>query len=48
MLFQWVKAQKPSRDYVAYKRDSRIEILISAEQAFDFIEFEKKLAKCQK
>jgi len=48
MLFQWVTDQEISREYIAYKRDSRIELLLPAETKFQFEAFEAQLAQCQK
>ena len=48
MLFQWVNGQV-SREYIAYRRDSRLEILIEANSDFDFNLFEQKiLESCKK
>jgi len=47
MLFQWVN-QNVSREYIAYRRDSRLELLIEAGYEFDFIGFEEKLQACMK
>ncbi len=48
MLFQWVKDQEVTREYIAYRRDSRLEILLPHGNDFDLMQFEKKLAACQK
>ncbi len=48
MLFQFVKDQPITRDYIAYKRDSRVEILLPDASNFDISSFEKALSKCQK
>lgn len=48
MLFQWVNGQDISREFIAYKRDSRIEILLAENNKLDINLFEKKLAKCIK
>ena len=45
MLFQWVNQQN-SREYIAYRRDSRLELLISANHPFDFRAFETELLQC--
>jgi len=45
MLFQWVNNQN-SRDYIAYRRDSRLEILLPENYNFDITEFEKNLQNC--
>ncbi|NPA71643.1 MAG: hypothetical protein GXO35_02315 [Gammaproteobacteria bacterium] len=45
MLFQWVN-QNVSREYIAYRRDSRLELLIEAHYEFDFTGFEKKILAC--
>lgn len=45
MLFQWSN-QHVSREYIAYRRDSRLELLIDQDQPFDFIAFEKALQAC--
>lgn len=48
MLFQWVKQKPVTRDYIAYKRDSRLEVLLPQSNNFDACGFESKLSKCQK
>lgn len=45
MLFQWSNRQV-SREYIAYRRDSRLELLIRQHQPFDFIAFETALKAC--
>ncbi len=45
MLFQWVN-QHSSREYICYRRDSRIELLIDNQHDFDFSEFEQQLKNC--
>ena len=45
MLFQWANGQV-TREYIAYRRDSRLEILLESDQQFNFLEFEKKLQSC--
>ncbi|WP_178862055.1 CobW family GTP-binding protein [Thiomicrorhabdus cannonii] len=47
MLFQWSNGQV-SREYIAYRRDSRIELLIEKDQPFDFTGFETALQTCLK
>lgn len=47
MLFQWVKQKPVTREYVAHKRDSRIEILLPQKHDFDIEQFELKLSQCQ-
>ncbi len=47
MLFQWVKQKNVTREYVAHKRDSRIEILLPQNHDFDIEQFELKLSQCQ-
>ncbi|BCN94046.1 cobalamin biosynthesis protein CobW [Thiomicrorhabdus immobilis] len=47
MLFQWVNEQT-SRELIAHRRDSRIEILLPENTEFDFESFEKGLKKSQK
>ena len=46
MLFQWVKEQEISREFIAYKRDSRLEVLIPENCDFNITKFEKILASC--
>lgn len=48
MLFQWVQGKPATRDYNAYKRDSRLEILLPSEFKFDLKKFESQLAACIK
>ncbi len=36
------------REYIAYRRDSRLELLIAADQPFDFNVFEQQLLQCMK
>lgn len=45
MLFQWANGQV-TREYIAYRRDSRLEILFESDTQIDFVEFEKKLQTC--
>lgn len=45
MLFQWVNKQT-SRELIAYRRDSRFEILITENNTFDLHQFELDLKKC--
>lgn len=45
MLFQWVN-QQASREYISYRRDSRLELLIETGTAFDFHAFETHLKNC--
>jgi len=47
MLFQWANGQS-SREYIAYRRDSRLEILISANTPFDFTLLEQEIFKACK
>jgi G3E family GTPase len=47
MLFQWVH-QQTTRELIPYRKDSRFEILIDTESAFDFVFFENQLANCLK
>ncbi|WP_051640768.1 GTP-binding protein [Thiomicrorhabdus sp. Milos-T2] len=47
MLFQWVNNQT-SREIIAYRRDSRIELLLPNTTEFDFSQFEEMLKKAQK
>ena len=47
MLFQWVNNQA-TREMIAYRRDSRIELLLTQETQFDFKEFEISLKNCIK
>ena len=44
MLFQWVSNQA-TREFSAYRRDSRIELLLPQDTQFDFEEFEISLKK---
>lgn len=48
MLFQWVNEQSISREFIAYKRDSRLEILLPDDTEFNIESFEKELKKCIK
>ncbi|MEA3404409.1 MAG: CobW family GTP-binding protein [Pseudomonadota bacterium] len=45
MLFQWVN-QQTTREYICYRRDSRLELLIESDQPFNFQEFEQRLQSC--
>ncbi|MDG6777268.1 GTP-binding protein [Thiomicrorhabdus sp. zzn3] len=45
MLFQWANHQA-HRDYIAYRRDSRIDLLIDEHSSFNFIAFENRLKSC--
>jgi len=45
MLFQWVNNQY-SREYIAYRRDSRFEILLPEQHSFDVQKFEHNLQNC--
>ncbi|GAB6070963.1 GTP-binding protein [Thiomicrorhabdus hydrogeniphila] len=45
MLFQWVNNQS-SREYIAYRRDSRLEILLPEQHTFDIQKFEHDLKNC--
>jgi len=45
MLFQWVNEQA-SREYISYRRDSRLELLIESPAPFKFQEFEMQLKAC--
>lgn len=47
MLFQYVNEQA-TRDIIAYRKDSRIELLLSADSKFDLSEFEQKLFDAMK
>ena len=47
MLFQWV-SDHPSREYIAYRRDSRIELLLPENSLFDIEQFEVSLKNCIK
>ncbi|GKT12543.1 MAG: hypothetical protein ISEC1_P1521 [Thiomicrorhabdus sp.] len=47
MLFQWANGQV-SREYITYRRDSRLELLIEANANFDFALFEQKLLACSR
>lgn len=47
MLFQYVN-QQSTREYIAYRKDSRIEILLDAKHPFDYLTFEEKLQDCIK
>ncbi|MEA1988141.1 MAG: GTP-binding protein [Pseudomonadota bacterium] len=47
MLFQWVSNQA-TREFIAYRRDSRVELLLPQETTFDFAEFETILKNCIK
>jgi len=48
MLFQWVNKNPATREYIAYRRDSRIELLLPDSSSFDLTSFEKQIASCQK
>lgn len=48
MLFQWVKEQSVTREFIAYKRDSRLEILLPENSQFDLYKFEQALASAIK
>lgn len=48
MLFQWVLNGDVTREYSAYCRDSRLEILLPLENNFDLADFEAQLVNCQK
>ena len=45
MLFQWVN-QQATREYISYRRDSRLELLIETNAPFNFSEFETQLKAC--
>ncbi|WP_028485922.1 CobW family GTP-binding protein [Thiomicrorhabdus chilensis] len=45
MLFQWSQ-HHVSREYIAYRRDSRFELLIKEEPAFNLEAFEQELKNC--
>jgi G3E family GTPase len=45
MLFQWANKQV-SRELIAYRKDSRLELLIEKQAEFDFLEFERQLTNC--
>ncbi|MDX1352843.1 MAG: CobW family GTP-binding protein [Thiomicrorhabdus sp.] len=47
MLFQWVNDQT-SREYIAYRKDSRIELLLPENSHFDVEKFENTLKNCLK
>ena len=47
MLFQWVSNQA-TREFIAYRRDSRVELLLSQDSQFDFEAFEISLKNCIK
>lgn len=47
MLFQYVDGQT-TREYLAYRLDSRLELLIAQPENFDFVDFEEKLLHCIK
>lgn len=47
MLFQWVSNQA-SREIIAYRRDSRVELLLPQDSQFDFEAFETSLQNCIK
>lgn len=47
MLFQWVNNQA-TREIIAYRRDSRIELLLPNTTEFDFNQFEETLKNSQK
>lgn len=48
MLFQWVLNGDVTREYSAYCRDSRLEILLPLDNDFDLTAFEAQLVNCQK
>lgn len=45
MLFQWVN-QQASREYISYRRDSRLEFLIKTGTSFNFQRLESELKAC--
>lgn len=45
MLFQWAN-QQTSREYISYRRDSRLELLIKSGAQFNFQQFEIELKTC--
>ena len=47
MLFQYA-AGEVSREYIAYRQDSRLELLLASPDNFDFVAFEKLLLACIK
>lgn len=47
MLFQWAN-NHVSREYIAYRRDSRMELLLDQTSTFDFEKFETQLQDCMK
>jgi len=47
MLFQFVKGQA-TREFIAYRKDSRIELLLDQDSLFDVSHFEKQLSLTQK
>ncbi|BBP42893.1 CobW family GTP-binding protein [Thiosulfativibrio zosterae] len=47
MLFQYA-AGEVTREYIAYRQDSRLELLLESPADFDFIGFEKLLMSCIK
>lgn len=47
ILFQWAN-QQTTRETIAYRRDSRFEILLSDFESFNIQTFEKQLQDCQK
>jgi len=47
MLFQWVN-QQATREYIAYRRDSRIEPLLPSDTQFNINDFENALINCLK
>ena len=47
MLFQWVNNQT-TREYIAYRKDSRVELLLADNSDFDIEAFELALKNCIK
>lgn len=47
MLFQYVNGQA-SREIIAHRKDSRVEVLLKTESQFDFVDFEQKLQQALK
>lgn len=45
MLFQWVH-QQLTREIIAYRKDSRLEIIIEQDSLFELAEFEQALEQC--
>ena len=45
MLFQWVN-QHATREYITYRRDSRLELLLEQNAKFNFAHFENQLKNC--